>query len=90
LSTPRKYRSKINPTMWGGTVSYFLGRSGMHETSELTVMCDTFHPLKLSPFEKDLDDGKYAYSWYENAQDGAGAEAAVDGDATGAGLTSHF
>ena len=63
---------------------------GMHETSELTVMCDTFHPLKLSPFAKDLDDGRYAYSWYENAQDGAGAEAAVDGDATGAGLTSHF
>jgi hypothetical protein len=63
---------------------------GMHETSELAVMCDTFHPLKLSRFAKDLDDGKYAYFWYENAPDIAGAEAAVDGDATGAGLTSHL
>ena len=54
-------------------------------------MCDTFHPLKLTKFAKKLDDGKYAYSWYENAQDGTGAEeAAVDGDASGAGLTSHF
>ena len=63
---------------------------GMHETSELAVMCDTFHPLKLSTFARELDDGKYAYSWYENAPDVAGEEAAVDGDATGAGLTSHF
>ena len=56
-------------------------------------MCDTFHPLKLSKFAKDLDDGKYAYSWYENAQEGTGAdEASADGegDASGAGLTSHF
>ena len=42
----------------------------MHETHELAVMCDTFYPLKLSKFAKDLDDGKYAYSWYEDAQDG--------------------
>jgi homogentisate 1,2-dioxygenase len=61
----------------------------MNETHELAVMCDTFHPLKLSKFARELDDGKYAYSWYENAED-AGAEAAVDGDATGAGLTSHL
>ena len=54
-------------------------------------MCDTFHPLKLTKFAKKLDDGKYAYSWYENAQDGSSAEdASVDGDASGAGLTSHF
>jgi hypothetical protein len=54
-------------------------------------MCNTFHPLKLTKFAKDLDDGKYALSWYENAQDGADAsEAAVDGDASGAGLTSHL
>jgi hypothetical protein len=55
------------------------------------VMCDTFYPLKLSRLAKELDDGKYAYSWYENAEDG-GAEASVDGegDASGAGLTSHF
>jgi homogentisate 1,2-dioxygenase len=31
---------------------------GMHETHELAVMCDTFHPLKLTKFAKDLDDGK--------------------------------
>jgi homogentisate 1,2-dioxygenase len=56
-----------------------------------TFSVHDFEPLKLSKFAKKLDDGKYAYSWYENAQDGAGAEeAAVDGDASGAGLTSHF
>src|SRR5437667_370306 len=63
---------------------------GTHETHELAVMCDTFHPLKLTKFAKDLDDGKYAYSWYENAKEGAAEEASVDGDASGAGLTSHF
>jgi hypothetical protein len=53
-------------------------------------MCDTFHPLKLTKFAKDLDDGKYAYSCYENARGGEGAdEASVEGDASGAGLTSH-
>jgi homogentisate 1,2-dioxygenase len=45
---------------------------GTHETHELAVMCDTFHPLKLSKFAKDLDDRKYAYSWYENAPDVGG------------------
>jgi hypothetical protein len=54
-------------------------------------MCDTFYPLELTKFAKKLDDGKYAYSRYENAQDSAGAEdASVDGDPSGAGLTSHF
>jgi homogentisate 1,2-dioxygenase len=61
---------------------------GMHETSELAVMCDTFHPLKLTKFAKELDDGRYWHSWYENAQDGGAADT-VD-DATGAGLTSHL
>jgi homogentisate 1,2-dioxygenase len=61
---------------------------GMHETHELAVMCDTFHPLRLTNFARDLDDGRYAYSWYENAQNGdAPAEGA---DASGAGLTSHL
>jgi homogentisate 1,2-dioxygenase len=50
-------------------------------------MCDTFHPLKLTKLAKELDDGRYAYSWYE-AQDGDAA-AGVD-DASGAGLTSHL
>src|SRR5205809_87775 len=63
---------------------------GLHETTELAVMCDTFHPLKLTKLAKKLDDGKYAYSWYENAEDGSGEAASVDGDASGAGLTSHF
>jgi hypothetical protein len=64
----------------------------MHETHELAVMCDTFYPLRLTTFAKELDDGKYAYSWYENAEEGDAAadEASVDGDASGAGLTSHF
>jgi homogentisate 1,2-dioxygenase len=59
---------------------------GLHETSELAVMCDTFNPLKLSRFAQELDDGVYWRSWYENAQ------APVDeaADATGAGLTSHL
>ena len=30
---------------------------GMTETHELAVMCDTFHPLKLSKLAKELDDG---------------------------------
>jgi homogentisate 1,2-dioxygenase len=59
---------------------------GTHETHELAVMCDTFNPLKLTKFAHDLDDGKYWRSWFENAQ----PDAPVDGDATGAGLTSHF
>jgi len=59
---------------------------GMHETHELAVMCDTFRPLKLTTFARDLDDGRYMYSWYENAQGGADD----DGDASGAGLTSHL
>jgi hypothetical protein len=42
---------------------------------------------ELTKFAKDLDDGKYAFSWYENAQDRSDMdEAAADGDARGA----HF
>jgi homogentisate 1,2-dioxygenase len=29
------------------------------------VMCDTFRPLKLTTLSRDLDDPRYAYSWYE-------------------------
>jgi hypothetical protein len=53
-------------------------------------MCDTFYPLKLSKFAKELDDGKYAYSWYEGSKDGGPDDVGVEEDATGAGLTSHF
>jgi homogentisate 1,2-dioxygenase len=56
----------------------------MTETGELAVMCDTFHPLKLSKLAKDLDDGKYAYSWY--TEDGVPTSV----DANPAGATSHF
>jgi homogentisate 1,2-dioxygenase len=59
----------------------------MHETHELAVMCDTFHPLKLTKFAEELDDGTYWRSWYANAQDGDAPEGA---DASGAGLTSHL
>jgi homogentisate 1,2-dioxygenase len=57
---------------------------GAVETHELAVMCDTFHPLKLSKLAKDTDDGKYAYSWYEEP----GAPHTYDEDPAGA--TSHF
>jgi len=57
---------------------------GMTETHELAVMCDTFHPLRLTTLARDLDDGKYAYSWYE------GAEQPASADENPAGVTSHF
>jgi homogentisate 1,2-dioxygenase len=38
---------------------------GVRETTELAVMCDTFRPLKLSKFARDLDDGHYALSWFD-------------------------
>jgi homogentisate 1,2-dioxygenase len=57
---------------------------GTHETHELAVMCDTFNPLRLTTFARDLDDGKYWRSWYDNA------ESDDNDDASGAGLTSHL
>ena len=65
-------------------------QSGCTRPRSLRSWSDTFHPLKLTKFAKELDGGKYAYLWYENAPDVAGAEAAVHGDATRGGLTSHF
>ena len=53
---------------------------GVAETTELAVMCDTFRPLKLSRFARDLDDGHYAYSWYEPPAD----------EPSLAGVTSHL
>jgi len=49
------------------------------------VMCDTFHPLKLTRLAAELDDGKYAYSW---ADDAAGEGRTPDEDP--AGVTSHL
>jgi homogentisate 1,2-dioxygenase len=53
---------------------------GVAETTELAVMCDTFRPLKLSTLARDLDDGRYAYSWYEPPSD----------EPSLAGVTSHL
>jgi homogentisate 1,2-dioxygenase len=57
---------------------------GTHQTNELAVMCDTFRPLRLTKLAKKLDDGKYALSWYENAE----SSEATDGGSP-AGVTSH-
>jgi homogentisate 1,2-dioxygenase len=59
----------------------------MTETHELAVMCDTFHPLKLTELAKGLDDPAYAYSWYEESD---AAKQAQDADEDPAGVTSHF
>jgi homogentisate 1,2-dioxygenase len=56
---------------------------GQTWTSELAVMCATFRPLRLSALSRELDDGKYALSWYE--ADGDEADAGSP-----AGVTSHF
>jgi homogentisate 1,2-dioxygenase len=42
-------------------------------------MCDTFHPLRLTTLARELDDGKYAYSWSE-----------ASSEESPAGVTSHF
>jgi homogentisate 1,2-dioxygenase len=57
---------------------------GTVETHELAVMCDTFHPLKLTEFARDLDDGSYAYSWYDAPAERETAEEDP------AGVTSHL
>ncbi len=57
---------------------------GMTETHELAVMCDTFHPLRLTTLARELDDGHYAYSWYEEPAPAGSA------DENPAGVTSHF
>jgi hypothetical protein len=46
-------------------------------------MCDTFHPLRLTTFARGLDDGTYAFSWYEEP-----GVATADEDP--AGVTSHL
>jgi homogentisate 1,2-dioxygenase len=57
---------------------------GMTETHELAVMCDTFHPLRMTKLAKDLDDGKYWHSWFEDPA------AVGTADEDPAGVTSHF
>jgi homogentisate 1,2-dioxygenase len=49
---------------------------GATETDEVAVMCDTFHPLRLSRLAQELDDPGYAYSWNperEPTREGAGS-----------------
>src|SRR3954447_15376484 len=57
---------------------------GVHETHELAVMCDTFHPLRLTKLAKELDDGTYWRSWFEDPAPVGTA------DEDPAGVTSHF
>jgi len=57
---------------------------GMTETHELAVMCDTFRPLRLTTFARELDDQTYAYSWREEPGQAASAEEDP------AGVTSHL
>jgi homogentisate 1,2-dioxygenase len=59
---------------------------GMTETHELAVMCDTFHPLRLTNLAKELDDGEYAYSWNEDLV----KTPAASTDEDPAGVTSHL
>jgi homogentisate 1,2-dioxygenase len=59
---------------------------GMTETHELAVMCDTFHPLRLTKLAKGLDDGEYAYSWNEDLV----KTPAASTDEDPAGVTSHL
>jgi superfamily I DNA/RNA helicase len=50
----------------------------------------TFIRNLVSDLEEALGDLADVFTFHGNAPDVAGAEVAVDGDATGAGLTSHF
>lgn len=45
-----------------GTVEASLGKK---ETLELAVMLDTFHPLKLTSYAKELDVPEYPFTWRE-------------------------
>jgi homogentisate 1,2-dioxygenase len=58
---------------------------GKKWTDELAVMCDTFRPLRLTTLARELDDGRYALSWYE-----ASADAEHAGAGSPAGVTSHL
>jgi homogentisate 1,2-dioxygenase len=41
---------------------------GVTETEELAVMCDTFRPLRLGAFAREIDNPEYMYSWYEPSE----------------------
>ena len=63
---------------------------GMTETHELAVMCDTFHPLKLTPLARGFDDPSYAFSWYDEPSRNGSAEGTLSADEDPAGVTSHL
>ncbi len=63
---------------------------GMTETHELAVMCDTFHPLKLTPLARGCDDPSYAFSWYDGPSRNGSAEGTLSADEDPAGVTSHL
>ena len=44
---------------------------GARRTEELAVMCDTFHPLRLTPLAREHDDPAYALSWKTDDRTGA-------------------
>lgn len=56
---------------------------GMAEAHELAVMCDTFRPLRLTVFARELDDQTHAYVGREEP-----GEAATTEDP--AGVSSHL
>ena len=60
---------------------------GIHETSELAVMCDTFNPLKLSALRARARRRRLLAILVRERAAGSGRGGA---DATGAGLTSHL
>lgn len=39
------------------------GSIGVHRTSELAVMCDTFKPLHLTEVAQEIEDGDYHTTW---------------------------
>jgi homogentisate 1,2-dioxygenase len=45
---------------------------GLERTEELAVMCDTFRPLRLTTFARELADPAYKYSWREEPERVAG------------------
>ena len=43
-----------------GSVEASIGKEG---TEELAVMVDTFRPLRITRFAREMEDDNYAYSW---------------------------
>ncbi|HEX2027547.1 MAG TPA: homogentisate 1,2-dioxygenase [Nitriliruptorales bacterium] len=52
---------------------------GADFTDELAVMCDTFHPLRLTTHARELDRPGYAYSWYDEPPEASTVEGRPEG-----------